>query len=161
MHRPIVLPPILRFALGLALAAAAGAGAAGPAASEVAPVPMRTYTVAEKPLTCFGLSLQMVALRQTKQVLRMFVREVMPDSEADFNGLVTGTEILSINGRAVDSFVVGFDPQSELGRLFVNRRRGDRVTLVVVPPGETAARTVVLVLGRTHPPDPFVREWPP
>ena len=147
--------------LALCLALAPGLAAAGrsrppePATEAGAPVPLPMILVEAKPLTSFGLSLQMVAVRQTRQVLRMFVREVVPQSEADYGGLQPGTEILSINGRAVDTFVAGFTAESELGKLFVNRHRGDRVLLLVRPPGETDSRSVTLVMGRTQPWSPF------
>ena len=164
MHRTPFLPPILWFALGLAiapaLAPAAGSGASGPAANEGEMLLMRPYLVEAKPLTSFGVSLQIFALPNTKRILRMFIREVLPNSEAGSNGLVPGTEILGINRRSVDSFVIGFDPQSELGHLFVNRPRGDRIQLLVVVPGDTTAHTVVLVAGRTRPFNPFVGDWP-
>jgi C-terminal processing protease CtpA/Prc len=159
--------PRLRLAVGLgaALAALAGAWAgadapAPPAAGDAA-VRLPAFTVHAAPLTGFGLSLRMIALRQTKQILRIFVRAVQPDSEAETGGLEAGTEILSIDGRSVTSFAVRFDPESDLGRLLVNRRRGEPVRLVVVPPGGTRARTVVLIRGRTRPRDPMVLDWPP
>ena len=145
----------LCLALAPALAAAGRARPREPAADLAAPVPMEAILVEAKPLTSFGLSLQMVAVRQNKQILRMFVRDVVPQSEADYAGLQPGTEILSINGRAVNTFAVGFTPESELGRLFVNRRRGDRILLLIRPPGETDSRSVTLVMGRTQPWSPF------
>ncbi len=164
--RPIrQLLPFL--ALGLALAAVpAAAGSAGPqkpaAADAGAPVPLPAILVQAKPLTSFGLSLQLIAVRQTKQILRMFVREVVPNSEADFNGLQPGTEILSIDGRAVDTFTVRFDAESDLGRRFVNRHRGDRVRLFIRSPGDPAGRNVELVVGRTRAwsPSDLMDDWP-
>ncbi len=153
---------VVRSILALAMAPLlAAAHPPAPVANPEAPVAMRAYVVEAKPLTSFGISLRMVAARPTKQVLRMFVREVVPDSEADYNRLGPGTEILSINGKAVDSFVVAFDPESDLGRLFVNRRRGDRIEMEVIDPGETTPRRVVLVAGRNRPPSPFLLDdWP-
>jgi predicted metalloprotease with PDZ domain len=123
-------------------------------------VRMAPYYVRTRPLTSFGLALQMEALVKTKQVLRMFIREVEADSEADFGGLVPGTEILSVDGRNVRTFAVRFDPESDLGRLFVNRARGDRIRLVVIHPGAAKPRTVELVVGRTREYRPGNIEWP-
>ncbi len=120
-----------------------------------APIPLPAVVVEAKPLTSFGISLQLVAVRQTRQILRMFVREVAPGSEADTSGIEPGAEILSIDGRAVDTFIDRFDSESDLGRLFVNRRRGDRLDLVVKSPGSPASRRVYLVAGRTQPWSPF------
>jgi S1-C subfamily serine protease len=105
------------------------------------------FVVKARPLTSFGLALLIVVNARSKQVDRMFIKEVRADSEADANGLMAGTEIFSVDGRSVRSFVVRFDPESDLYRLFVNRRRGDRIRLVVIAPSATQSRTVVLTQG--------------
>jgi len=135
-------------------AAARHPGPWNPTADAGAPVPLPAIVVQAKPVTSFGLSLELIAVRETKQILRVFVREVVPNSEADYNGLHPGTEILSIDGRAVDTFIVRFDAESDLGRLFVNRHRGDRVRLFIRSPGDAAGHNVELVVGRT-------RAWSP
>jgi S1-C subfamily serine protease len=146
----------------LAAAAASASPAEAPQPSRISGpiVAMAPYFVQARPLTCFGLALQTEALVESKKILRMFIREVQPDSEASLAGLAPGTEILNIDGRCVRSFVARFDSESDLGRLFSNRGQGDRIRLVVLLPGMTEPRTVVLVKGKTREYFVGYLDWP-
>jgi C-terminal processing protease CtpA/Prc len=143
------LPLPVRFAilvLGTAVAVA-DARPRKPETSEGTPVRMQPLVVRARPFSSFGLALEIIANPQTRQIIRMFIKEVTVDSEADSKGLTEGTEILSVDGKSVWSFVLRFKPENELFRLFINRKRGDRITLVVVSPSATTPRTVVLTQG--------------
>jgi S1-C subfamily serine protease len=140
---------------GLALGAAAAALAAdaktrAPETGAGPTVRMQPFVVMVPPVTSFGLGLAIFADPQTRQIKRMFIKAVTADSEADMLGLTAGTEILNVDGKSVSSFVIRFNPDSELSRLFINRRRGDRIRLVVASPPDRQPRTVVLTQGRSR-----------
>ncbi len=150
MHFPFPLR-IAGLALGAAAAAlAADAKTRAPETGTGPTVRMQPFVVMVPPVTSFGLGLAIFADPQTRQIKRMFIQAVAADSEADRLGLTAGTEILNVDGKSVLSFVVRFSPDSELSRLFVNRRRGDRIRLVVASPPGRPPRAVVLTQGRSR-----------
>jgi hypothetical protein len=147
---------IAGFALGAAAAGLApDARARPPETGAEPPVRLQPFVVVVPPVTSFGLALTILADPQTRQIKRMFIKAVAVDSEAELRGLTAGTEILDVEGKSVSSFVVHFNPGSELSRLFINRRRGDRIRLVVASPPDRRPRAVELTQGRTR------RDTPP
>lgn len=90
-----------------------------------------------KPITCFGLGLQVYAHAKSKQVAKIVIEKVAEDSQADRYQVRPGAEIVAINHRDVRSLRAQFSQDGDLGALFVNRRRGARILLKIVPsPGE-------------------------
>ncbi|PTY05181.1 hypothetical protein DB347_17080 [Opitutaceae bacterium EW11] len=104
--------------------------------------------------TSFGLAFNVSAHRKTNRVERLVVRKVAADSEAAQKGIQPGTEIVSADGRDIRSFVARFNPDSDLGRLFVHRRNGDSIALEVRDPRALETRKLTLTQGQLGL-DPF------
>ena len=89
---------------------------------------------------------------------RIFVTRVLPDSQASIEGMRFGTEILAADNLAVSTFPARLDPGSEMNRLFINRRRGERITLKIVSTPGANPRIVTLTHGvRSAPQPPWTR----
>lgn len=98
--------------------------------------------------TSFGLALGVTADPETRQILRLTVKSVAANSEAEVRGFRTGTVILAADGRSVQSLIARFTRDSDFHRLFMERRDGDTIELrVVVRPGESP-RVIRLTQGR-------------
>ncbi len=98
--------------------------------------------------TSFGLSLLITAEAETRQILKIMIVDVADESEAMARGLGPGAEIISVNDRSVHSLAANFRADSEFGRLFMNRKKSDRIDLAVVKqPGERQT-TLTLTQGR-------------
>jgi hypothetical protein len=108
------------------------------------PVMMETFKVREKHLVNFGIGITFWENKATQRVLEMSVNAVRPDSGADFEGLTPGTRIWTINGVPVDNFEASLETGTELNKIFINRKRGDQVTLEVAQPGHRGTRFVTL-----------------
>jgi hypothetical protein len=106
-------------------------------------------TVAGKPVGSFGFSVCVLRSEVTQRALLITVKDVQPDSEAKRKGLSPGTEILSIDGTDVHAFKATFARGSDLNSKLLDRARGDRITLEILPIGEAKPRLITLVEGRT------------
>ncbi len=106
-------------------------------------------TVAGKPVGSFGFSVRILRSEVTQLALLITVKDVQPDSEAKLKGLSPGTEIMSIDGTDVHQFKATFAKGSDLNSKLLDRARGDRITLEILPIGEVKPRLVTLVEGRT------------
>ncbi|ACB77006.1 hypothetical protein Oter_3731 [Opitutus terrae PB90-1] len=103
--------------------------------------------VRSRPITCFGLGLRIYVHPQTKQVVRIIVEQVAVDSEAAAKRIAPGTEILKANGRDVRTLCAPFTAGTEFARLFLNRRRGDRIALELLMSPNAKPRQVTLTQG--------------
>ena len=92
----------------------------------------------------FGIGITFWEDKNTQRVLEMTVNSVRPDSGAEFEGLTPGTRIWTINGVPVDNFEASLETGAELNKIFINRKRGDQVTLEVAQPGHRGTRFVTL-----------------
>jgi len=108
---------------------------------------LKPCPVTAKPVTSFGISLYYVADVQTRRIIRLFVLEVLPHSDAEAKGLKTGTEIIAADGNDIGLLDARFDPKSEFNHLFMNRRAGDRITLTIIRKKGAKPRTVELTEG--------------
>jgi hypothetical protein len=135
--------------------------AAAPAASDPAsepPVTMQKYVVNDKHLLCFGLAIELWEDKNTQRVLAMYVKAVQPESMAELEGLAPGTRIFGIEGIPVEDFQATFGEGSELNKIFLNRKNGDRVTLEIKLQDRRGTKFVTLVqrtglnvsLGQSH-----------
>ncbi len=111
---------------------------------ETTPVQMERFVVHENPMLCFGIAVTLWEDKNTRRVLEMYVKAVQPDSMAEDKGLRPGTRIWSIDGLPVDGFEATFAPDSDLGRKFLNRLRGEVIVLEVKVQGEHNSRFVSL-----------------
>ncbi len=129
-------------------------GAADARAADVSEDPavkLNAYKVKGQPITSFGISLRVTGDPDTRKVRRIFIKAVEPDSEAAGKGLAENAEILSVDGKPVTAFAFGLKQGSELGRVFIKRKRGDTITLVVVDEKSTEPRTILLTEGAAAP----------
>jgi hypothetical protein len=85
--------------------------------------------VKDDPLTSFPISFEITREHSSNQVKTIVVREVPEGSTTAEMGVKVGDEIIKINGRQVSEFRGGVTKDSEIGRIFINRRRGDKVDL--------------------------------
>jgi hypothetical protein len=118
-----------------------------------APVPegvvgLTPYRVKEDPVTGFPISFEMEPNRQTGRIAHIRVKEVPPNSITEHEGVCVGDEILAINGRKTQDFLVGTGKKSEIGLIFLNREPGDEVTLEIISPGDKKSRKVTLRISK-------------
>lgn len=105
--------------------------------------------VRSRPITCFGLALRIFVHPQSRQVACIVVEHVLADSEAAARGLRPGALILTANGRDVRTLRAPFTAGTDFARLFINRRRGDRITLEIQPAPNETPRRITLTQGLT------------
>jgi C-terminal processing protease CtpA/Prc len=120
------------------------AGFPGAARAESKPTQMEKFVVNEKHLLCFGLALSLWENKNSGYVLAMYVKDVAPGSMAEQKGLRPGSRIWAIDGVPVTGFAATFSVGSELGRKFVDRKRGDVIVLEATPQGEARSRFISL-----------------
>lgn len=88
--------------------------------------------VHEKPILSFAVDLAVHADPKTKQVTRVFITGVRPDTDAERAGLQAGDEIVAIDGVPVlgmDSVVAA---ETQLGKNLLNRRPGEPLKIEVI-----------------------------
>ena len=124
---------------------------AAPAANDTAggPIKLAPVSVGGVPVMSFGFGVQIVKNGVTKKVVSMLVSGVAHGSQAEQQGLVYYTEILSIDGIPVENFTASFASGTELHQKLMNRKEGDQVTLEIVTPGARAPRTIILTQMQT------------
>jgi hypothetical protein len=95
-------------------------------------VELEPFRVQGIPLTSFPISFETSRDRITGHVRQIIVREVPPSSTTEQAGVKPGDQIIAINGRSIREFHGGITIDSELGRIFLNRRPGDTVHLDLI-----------------------------
>lgn len=143
--------------LGLIFAGGWGSASIGRGA-EAAPTQMEKFEVHAKHLLCFGIALTLWEDKYTHRVLAVYVKDVQPESMAELSGIRPGTRIWTIDGTPVENFEASFEPETELGKKFVNRRRGDDILLEIKVASERQTRLVTLT---QNPLNVSFREPPP
>jgi Predicted esterase len=113
-------------------------------------VALDRMSVSADPICSFGIGLRVLALPGTRQISRIIIHQVAPDSDAELKGLKAGDEILRIDGRSIHSFAAYFDRDSDLGQHLVARNPGDRIQLEIISPATGRRREVVLEHGWTY-----------
>jgi hypothetical protein len=103
--------------------------------------------ISAKPFGCFGISIRAERDALTSRVSEMTVLDVIPNSEADRDGLAPFTRILRIDGREVGEFIASFNRGSELNAKLINRKKGDRIVLEVLALGSRKSKVVTLTEG--------------
>jgi C-terminal processing protease CtpA/Prc len=122
----------------------------GSNASPPPPVKMDKFIVGEKHLQSFGIAIELWEDKSTQRVMEMYIKEVQQGSMAEDKGLTKATRIFEINGIPVDSFDATFAAGSDLNKIFIDRKNGDRVTLEVKILGAPGLRTVTLIEQRSR-----------
>lgn len=107
-------------------------------------VTMEAFNVRQKVLTSFGLALAVWKDGNTGKVSAIYVSAVKPGSPAEAAGLGPRTRIEAIDGKPVTEMDATYRPGGDLHRAFINRRIGDKVTLLVRTEGQPEPRLVTL-----------------
>lgn len=129
-----------------------------PKTSDNKPVQLTPLQVKARPFSSFGIALGFLVDPKQKMIRRMFIIEVVEHSEAASKGLQPGCEIISADDIPVSSLEHRIDPTSTIHRLFINRKRFDRIKLEVIPAPAEKPRTVFLTEGR-DPNRPIYLQW--
>ena len=112
-----------------------------------ATVVLSPVNVSARPIGCFGLSVKARKDGLSARVAEMTVLAVVPNSDADKQGLGPLTQILSIDGREVKEFAASFDKGSDLDAKLIGRTKGDKITLDVLILGARKPKRVTLIEG--------------
>jgi S1-C subfamily serine protease len=104
--------------------------------------------VSTKPIGSFGISVRARRDGLSGNIAEMTVTGVIPNSDADREGLGPLTRILAIDGKNVNEIAASFDKGSDLKSKLIDRKPGDRITLEVLILGSRKAKQVTLVEGR-------------
>jgi len=135
---------------GLAAGAALRLPAQGaPDGGSRTPAMLPAFVVSEQPIGSFGLSVKATRDPFSPRIAQLIILEVVRHSDADRCGLGPLTQILTIDGRDIHEFAASFDRGSDLSVKLVDRKRGDRIVLEVLPKGAGKSRKVTLVEGHT------------
>ena len=121
---------VLCLAACLPILSAADAPNAVPTAEKK--VQLAPYAVKGTPLNSYAFDLQVYTDKKTHKVARIFIVRVGDGSDAQKAGLEAGDEIVRIDGTAITEFDPQIGPESRLGQLLVNRRKGDEIDLEVI-----------------------------
>lgn len=145
MHNANFMKP-LWFAVLAAVPALAMSAA--PPATEGATVKLEPLKVHDDPINCFGFDLKIYYDKKTDRVTRIFFGEILEESSAAKLDVRTGDEIKAINGRPVTEFSARVAVDTELGKLFLARRPGEKLDLAVV---RHRAATITVTAGFVTP----------
>jgi len=97
----------------------------------------------------FGFSLRLVREETGNRILAMYIDRVQEESDAQRKGLEAGSQVLSIDGRAVSEYEGTFRIGSELHRILIGRPEGARVTLEVRPLGANTKPNKITIERKT------------
>lgn len=84
------------------------------------------------PIISYAIDISVYADPKTKKVNRIFITRVIPGTDAERAGLQAGDEIVRLDGVAVKELDSEVSVRSPLGRIFLNRRPGEPLNLVVL-----------------------------
>ena len=107
---------------------------------------LQAYTIEEAPpKLCFGVSLSLWKDANTGLVTAIYIDKVKSGSDAAENGFGPRTRIYSINGNPVEDMRATFNGDSELNKIFINRKNGSKIVVEGTPEGTSEIRTVILI----------------
>jgi len=108
-------------------------------------VVLEPYAVlGEAPKLSFGIGLDIWKDGSTNKVSAIYLGKVKPGSDAALAGLGPRTRIDRIDGKPVEEFAASLLKGSDLNRVFINRKLGDKVVLEVLLEGQTKTMIVTL-----------------
>jgi S1-C subfamily serine protease len=148
VHNANFMKPSWFALLALLTALALGVLSAAPPAVDGPTVKLAPLKVNDDPINCFGFDLKIYYDKKTDRVTRIFFGEVLPESSAAELDVQAGDEIKAINGRPVTEFSARVTIDTELGKLFLARRPGEKLDLAVV---RHRAATVTVTAGFVTP----------
>ena len=118
-------------------------------------VSLPPFKIQERAVNSFPIGLRISQNLLTGKVTKIVVTDIAPDSILDRAGIKVGDEIVGVDGRKSQDFTGGFDQQSELGKIFLNRDTGAEVELEILSAGSPKPKVVTLTNGLR--PDRFHR----
>src|SRR5262245_41823778 len=108
------------------------AAADKPATKEDQLLILDPMVIRTEPTGSFAIEIGITINPDTRKIDRMFITDVLADSDADEAGLRAGDEIMKIDGRPVREFDAVFRKDSDLGRALRDRAPGDPIKLEIV-----------------------------
>jgi S1-C subfamily serine protease len=84
------------------------------------------------PIISFAIDIAVYADPDTKKVDRIFIKRVLPDTDAERAGLQAGDEIVKLDDVAVKEFDAVVSVETPLGKILLNRRPGEPLKLEVI-----------------------------
>lgn len=106
---------------------------------------MDRFVVDSDSTMSFGISLKIQRYTLTNKIVAMYIDEVEKESDAEAKGLEAGMGIVAIDGRPVTDIDGTFRPGSDLRRIFIGRKYGDKVVLDVASIGAAKPKRVTIV----------------
>jgi predicted metalloprotease with PDZ domain len=120
-------------ALGLlSVAAVFAADQTKPVAPAEPPVQLAPYAVNSTPVNSYAFDLVVRVSKETGKIVSLVISGVRENSDADQADLRPGDEITKINGVPVTEMDPQLGPDGQLGKLLLNRPKGERLDLEVV-----------------------------
>ena len=83
-------------------------------------------------ISSYAIDVRIMVSPTTKKIVTILITRVMEDSDAAEMGLLAGDEIVKVNGIPVGDIEAKVNRESQLGRLFLNRRPGEPLRLEVM-----------------------------
>lgn len=121
-------------------------------------VAMTSYVVKDVPISDFPIGIDAIRNAGGDRFTGIVVNFVPRGSTTEQAGVKVGDAVIAINGRKAVDFAPGVGKDSELGRIFLNRKPGEQVELEILPAG--AAKSFFLSLRVLTPLDRlFGREF--
>ncbi|HET7535701.1 MAG TPA: PDZ domain-containing protein [Candidatus Didemnitutus sp.] len=117
--------------LWLVLVGSLSAAEKMPAEPEEKIVTLDSYDVRGRPVSSFPITIQVQYNPELKKT-KLVIIYVTPESDADRQGLRAGDEIVKIGGKPVEDMDPRVTKDSPIGKIFLNRKPGDRLDLEVV-----------------------------
>ncbi len=111
-------------------------------------VGMAPYRVRDNPISSFPIGFEVIRNPGSDRISSMVVNFVPAGSASELAGVREGDVIVAIDGRKSEDFAIGVGKDTELGRIFLNRKPGDQVRLELHRPGAEKTFTVRLRVPR-------------
>ena len=142
MKTPFLVLPILILTTAFA---ETPAPANPPPAKEPPPIVLEPFVLNAESELSFGFGIRVMRNQATRHALGMSVERVGSGTDAERKGLKSQSQIIAINGKPVGDYEATFNAGSELGKIFVGRAEGAKVTLTVIPFGKKKPQTLTIV----------------
>lgn len=84
------------------------------------------------PIISFAIDIAVYADPETKKVDRIFIKRVLPDTDAERAGLQAGDEIVKLDDVSVKEFDAVVSVETPLGQILLNRKPGEPLKLEVI-----------------------------
>jgi membrane-associated protease RseP (regulator of RpoE activity) len=84
------------------------------------------------PIISFAIDITVYAEPGSRKIDRIFIKRVLPDTDAEKAGLQAGDEIVKLDGIAVKELDAIVSIESPLGKILLNRTPGEPLKLEVL-----------------------------